>query len=508
MSFRFRSRLAAASRFLPAALGGGFLVLAPACDVEPRRSAPPRFRLVYGSYLGSPADDQLREILLEADGSVWLAGQAGGAGFPTTPGVVQPTYAGEDTSRKAVTGGYGGDAWLGRLAPDGARFLAASYFGGAKQERNVYGLERAKNGDLVFTTMTRSPDLRTTKGAAQPRFGGGAADWYVGRLSPDLKTLRYGTFLGGDGTDFPRAGLALDAQERPIVVGYAGGGFPGTEGRERGGDDVVVARLAADGSRIEAAARVGGTGDDAVAGVAVDASGAVYFAGQTNSPDFPSAAKAPQGTLGGAFDATVVKLAPDLASLEAASFLGGAGNEFSEHRLFRAANGDVLVTGSTGSADFPATAGSFQTKFGGVNDGFLVRYSPGLDRVIFATYLGGSGDDNLLMPTPGPQGTIWCVGFTSDRKFPTTPDAHQPRFGGGKTDGIVVAFSEDGKKLVYASYCGGSGDDFLRALAFRPDGGLWLAGSTTSQDWRMTAGAPQTKPQGGADGFVLRFAAP
>ena len=500
--------------FVVLTLPVAFAAIGAACEdaaaPSPERIAAARFKVTSLTYLGSAADDQLREALPEADGSVWIAGQACGPGFPTTPGVLGTSYRGEDTSRKPVTGGYGGDCWIGRLGADGKRFVTASYFGGSRQERNVYGLERAKDGDLVFTTMTRSPDMKTTPGSFQPRYGGGSADWYVARVSPDLKSLRYATFLGGSESDFPRAGLALDSADRPVVVGYSGGDFPSATDASltaaRGQDDVIVAQLSADGARLVASARIGGRAGDEVAGVVLGPQGEVFYAGQTASPDFPATATAPQPALGGGFDAAIVRLAPDLSTVRAASFLGGARDEFSEHRLLSTATGDIYVTGSTGSHDFPATKGAWRTAFGGVNDGFLVRYAPDLSRVVFATFVGGKGDDNLLMPTLGPDGSIWCVGFTSDSAFPTTPDALQPKFGGGKSDGIVVAISADGARLVYSSFFGGEGTDSLRSIAFLKDGSAWLVGTTSSKNLSATPGAPQPKLAGGTDGFILKIA--
>lgn len=56
-----------------------------------------------------------------------------------TPGALQPRYAGDD-SHLGHGGVYGDDCYLARLSPDGSLVLAATYFGGPKQERNVYGM--------------------------------------------------------------------------------------------------------------------------------------------------------------------------------------------------------------------------------------------------------------------------------------------------------------------------------------------------------------------------------
>lgn len=472
-----------------------------------------RFKVVALTFLGSKADDQMREVLPEEDGSVWIAGQAGGPGLPATPGVVQGAYAGEDTTTKEMSGDYGGDCWIGRLERDATTWRVATYLGGSKQERNVYGIERAKDGDLVVATMTRSRDFPTTPGAAQPKFGGGPADWCVTRISPDLAKLRWSTFVGGSGTDFPRAGLALDAEDRPVVVGYGDSSdFPTTEGAYRrapaGAHDVVVVRLAADGSKILAATRVGGARNDHAAGVVVLPDGSVVVAGQTESDDFPAAADGPQPRRGGATDATVFRLSADLSRLEGAAFLGGSKNEFSEHRLLRAKDGAIYVVGSNGSADFPATKGGVTKPLAGVTDGFVACYAPDLKTTRFAASFGGDGNDNWLMPTEGPDGLIWIVGFTTSKDLPVTPDALQATYGGGKQDGVILAISPDGARLEYASYFGGADDDFLRSIAFGKDGDVWLVGTTRSRNLKATPGAPQPKIAGGVDGFVAKLRRP
>ncbi|HYC76755.1 MAG TPA: hypothetical protein VEI02_03910, partial [Planctomycetota bacterium] len=241
-SLRFRRAASAAVLAVIAAATAACFPDGGAASTPSDADAPPppawnvdgRFNVAFSTLLGTPGDDQLREAIPLDDGTAWIAGQANGDGMPTTAGVLQPRYAGEDLSKRKGDGRVGGDVWLGRLAADGSRVLAGTYFGGSKQERNAYGLERARDGDLVFCTMTRSHDVKTTAGAFQPRFGGGEGDWCVARVSPDLKSLRWCTYVGGSAGEFPRAGLALDAEDRPVIVGYTKSpDFPTTEGAFR-----------------------------------------------------------------------------------------------------------------------------------------------------------------------------------------------------------------------------------------------------------------------------------
>ena len=115
-------------------------------------------KVAYATYIGGSGGEQLREVIPLPDGSVLVGGQTNSTDLPTTEGVVQPNYAGDDPAL-GHPGIYGGDCFLFRLSPDGQKILGATYFGGSKQERNVYGMALDKQGNIVITSATRSPDL-------------------------------------------------------------------------------------------------------------------------------------------------------------------------------------------------------------------------------------------------------------------------------------------------------------------------------------------------------------
>ena len=114
-------------------------------------------------------------------------------------------------------------------------------------------------------------------------------------------------------------------------------------------------------------------------------------------------------------------------------------------------------------------------------------------RFVFSTRLGGTGGENLLMPTVDEKGNIWVVGSTSSRDLPVTPDALQTKFGGGQEDGILAMLSADGSQLLYATYLGGSGDEMIRSITLGTKGEVYLVGNTSSPDFPTTPGALQPK---------------
>ncbi|UCF16440.1 MAG: hypothetical protein JSW59_03080 [Phycisphaerales bacterium] len=189
-----------------------------------------RYKVAYATYLGGDQWDQAREIIPYPDGTVLVGGMTSSSNMPTTPGVVQPKYAGDDPSL-GHGGVIGGDAFLVRLNPNGTEILAATYFGGSKQERGVYGMLLDSQGNIVIGSATRSSDMPTTQGTFQTKYGGGEADMYAAKLSADMKKILWCTYVGGSQNDWPRGGLALDHQDNVYIVGGANSkDFPTTGG--------------------------------------------------------------------------------------------------------------------------------------------------------------------------------------------------------------------------------------------------------------------------------------
>jgi hypothetical protein len=470
----------------------------------------PRYRIEWATFLGGDQWDQAREVIVYPDGSVLVGAQSNSVGMPVSEGAVQPRYAGDDPAL-GHGGIYGGDCYLARLSPDGRRVLAATYFGGSKQERNTYGMGLDSQGNVVICSGTRSSDMPTTKGCFQAKYGGGATDWFAAKLSASLKQLLWCTYIGGSGDGMPRGGLAIDTDDSVYVVGTtASPNFPTTPGviqtRLNGQRDAAIAKLSPDGSKLVWATLLGGSGVDGTPmGVRLDSEGSVYGAGHTQSADFPVTAGAPQPRYGGKSDCFVVKLSVDASRLLHSTYLGGSENEFAEHRPYLAQDGSLLVPGVSASPDFPTTPGAFQRRLNGRNDAFLVKLSPDGKRFVFSTLIGGSAGEFCLMPTPDAEGNIFIVGQTESRDLPVTTGALQESYGGGASDGWLAILSPDGSRMLYCTYLGGSGDDMVRSVALGPNGEVYLVGHTGSADFPVTAGAAQTKYRGKGDAYLVKL---
>ena len=479
------------------------------CMAEGAREAY-EYRISYAAFFGGEENEEAREVILLPDGSVLFGGQTKSPDMPVTLGVLQEKYHGEPASR-GHPGKYGGDMFIAHLGADGSQILASTYLGGSRQERNVYGMALDRNGNIIVETATRSNDFPTTDGAYQEDYGGGEADFVVAKISPDLKRLIWCTYIGTTGNDWGRGGLALDLEDNV----YLGGNIQPTDfpvspnayqPDAQGGNDAVLIKLKADGSKLLFATRLGGRRNEDIVGLQVDVAGNIHVAGHTWSDDFPIIPGAPQPRFGGGeSDGFMAGFSADGAQLLYSTYLGGINAEFGEHRLALLGDGSVLFTGYTGSRNFPTTANAYQRSMRGSGSGFLTKLSADRKKFIFSTLLGGSGNEFYLMPTVDDRGNIFVVGSTSSRDFPVTENALQKIYGGGDNDAVLAVLSSDGANLLYATYLGGSGNDMIRSIALGSKGEVYLVGNTDSGNFPVTPGAVQVKSGGKYDAFVVKL---
>jgi hypothetical protein len=253
---------------------------------------------------------------------------------------------------------------------------------------------------------------------------------------------------------------------------------------------------------------LGGTGLDYANGIAVDAAGNAYVVGYTNSTDFPlsnPAQAAPGGGTCGSgldiypcFDVFVAKLNAAGTALVYSTYIGGSGEDYGMGIALDASTGSACVTGYTNSADFPL-ANPIQPSLGGGYDAFAVKLDPGGTALTYSTYLGGSGDDYAYGVALAPGGDALLAGFTSSADFPTTPGAVEGVYGGGPYDAFISRLDATGTLLVYATYLGGSGEDYAARVAIDAAGNATVTGYTNSADYPV-AGASQGTYAGGVCG--------
>jgi hypothetical protein len=145
----------------------------------------------------------------------------------------------------------------------------------------------------------------------------------------------------------------------------------------------------------------------------------------------------------------------------------------------------------------------WQPAFGGNGDAFVARLTADGAALNFATYLGGSGNDQGQGIALDGLRQVSVTGSTQSEDFPTV-NAWQPVFGGGEGDAFVAQLTADGAALNFATYLGGSEWDRGKDIAVDGAGQAYVTGDTTSSNF-PTMNPVQPASGGGWDAFVAKI---
>ncbi|MGH9720011.1 MAG: SBBP repeat-containing protein, partial [Bryobacteraceae bacterium] len=188
-------------------------------------------------------------------------------------------------------------------------------------------------------------------------------------------------------------------------------------------------------------------------------------------------------------------------TLSYSTYLGGGGSDKATAVAVDSFH-NAYLTGFTDSLDFPATTGALRTTTGGGNDAFVVKLNATGTAVLWATYLGGSGDDRGFSIAVDGAGSAYVAGWTQSANFPTkTPK--QASSGGGR-DAFVAKLSPNGASLVYSTYLGGAGSDTANGIAIDSSGNAYITGSATSPNFPIVGGVQGTN-RGQTDAIIAKL---
>ncbi|MGH9152708.1 MAG: IPT/TIG domain-containing protein [Acidimicrobiales bacterium] len=369
---------------------------------------------------------------------------------------------------------------------------------GADPAKIALGFEGASSvtldgdGGLVLATSAgeirqRKPLLYQDLGGVRRPVDGGfvqsgpeAVTFRVGHYDRSVPlvidpVLSFATLLGGSGEE-TGSGLEVDESGNPYVAGTTTSlDFPTTPGAldatcgngtpSTCGGNAYVTKLTRDGSAVVYSTYIGGTGTDRGKSVAVDETGSAVDYGDTRSLDFPTTDNAFDRTCGNPGDANcldvfVAKLTKDGSSLVYSTFVGGGSDDFAGRsgdtldtfgghgvdvttRGGGFPSGAIWLTGTTTSADFPASAGipGFQSR------GFDLSCGTGLDP---ATGLPDGSCNRDAHFTDGSTSVGSTTLVSASARF-TPSDVERPITGEGIPTGTVIASLVDQTTVVLSA---------------------------------------------------------
>lgn len=225
---------------------------------------------------------------------------------------------------------------------------------------------------------------------------------------------------------------------------------------------------------------VGGTSDEYFTGVAMtpDMTKLVFAVTTASNAGLPGLVNAVDSTIAGATEiltGVITDSATTPAAFDVFSYLGGSstegnvGGSDTAAAVVTATDTHYFVAGTTSSNDMPSSAGGGQAAIGGgAYDTFASRIpvNGSLGTGFQTTYLGGTGDDRIGGIAYDIRADRLLVFGTTTGSFPTL-DTSPPSnyfdssFGGGTYDIFVATFNGALTTKDFATYLGGSGNDYL-----------------------------------------------
>lgn len=382
----------------------------------------------------------------------------------------------------------------------------STYLGGTGDDSG-YSIAVDSTGDTYIVGGTTSTDFPIATGI-QGSYGGGVTcpylcgDVFVTKVNAAGTALVYSTYLGGDSYDLGN-GVAVDAAGNVYVTGYtASDNFPTanalqpTCGCSSYSGDAFVTEINAAGSALVYSTYLGGSGEDHGSGIAVDAAGNAYVAGETYSTNFPTVNPIQPhcGDTSGCNngDVFVAKINTAGSAPVYSTYLGGNGVDSLAGEWSRGdynngiavdAAGNTYVTGETTSTNFP-TVNALHPSCGdtsGCDDAFVAKINAAGSALVYSTYLGGSDIDYGAGIAVDAAGSAYVTGGTYSTDFPTA-NALQPYCSCSGT-AFVTKINPTGSALVYSTYLGGTRFDFGNGIAVNAAGNAYVTGGTYSTDF-------------------------
>lgn len=372
--------------------------------------------LQYSTYLGGfVGTEVVSSLIVNKQNELMLFGATGSSDFPVTAMAFDTTFAGGANIAFWANGtGYtnGTDLYLAKFSASGSSLLACTYVGGTQNEGTnnsstlVYNYGDYYRGEIQVDTSnnfyvascTVSPDFPVTAGCAQPLLGGGM-DGVIFKMSPDLTTMIWSTYIGGNADDGCYA-LTLDNSMNIYTTGGTSStNFPATPGAfstvyNGGITDGFITKIQSNGSAILNSTFVGTPLYDQAFLIQLDNFFDVYIVGQSlgNMPVTAGAYSNPNSKQ------FIWKMNGNLSTPLITTVFGNGNGQvnISPSAFLVDICGNIYVSGwgghillGTPTFGLPISTGAYQATTDGYNF-YLFVLAPDATSLLYGTYFGGS----------------------------------------------------------------------------------------------------------------------
>jgi gliding motility-associated-like protein len=348
--------------------------------------------LVFSTYLNGQTYDpkasnytELTRIHLDQYNNIYATGFTGSDNFPLTNGAMKTSSTCIQCSGLIHCCNY---AFITKLNNSGTGLIYSTYFGGDSMTL-PYALDVLPNGEVLVAGYTRDYLFPTTTGTYQtkpicrpPPFHY-AGNTFISKINSTGTAIIWSTLFGGYSDDIIRD-ITHDNNGGIYITGTAhSANLPITANAIQDslkGVDCFISKFDSNCKYLQYSTFLGGSSTDDCTCLKITAPDMVYISGYTNSIDYPVTMGVIQQSLKGPQDIFLSKIDLSSSTLLYSTYLGGSNYDVNGWMDIDN-SGNVYLTGTTGSNDFPTTLGSFSPTYnGGTEDGFVTK----LDLVIQA----------------------------------------------------------------------------------------------------------------------------
>ncbi|MBN1783267.1 hypothetical protein JW948_19185 [bacterium] len=417
--------------------------------------------IVFSSTIGGQGEDYISGSALDAEGNIVITGNTSSEDLPVSSDALDGTP------------GSPSDAFVLVLDPSGSEIRYMTYFGGSGGQDYISPPAVDENGRLFFAVNEASPDLPMTHNLS----GIDPSD----EIDPDRV---FAVSLSAGGNRILYASYLGHGSVRGVCVNGSGElYFTGTADRERfpltlppaeapWTSGVLAGLLSPDGSRIMESLLIG-PGD----GIAVeqDAQQHVFVCGICDSDDFPVTPNAFQTERSGLADIFCARLSPDLASVQAATYIGGSERDVVTDMII---GPDVYLCGWSESPDFPVTDGAYDvTHHAAGQDGFFLKCNAELNGLGFCSFNNETYENRINGMAVSPGG-LFLAGVYDGQDSDVSPYPPENAF--------LKVFDPAGRNLRHRWNFGGGTSDSGKDVLLDDLGNAFLTGITDSDDFPTT----------------------
>ncbi|UCE64937.1 MAG: carboxypeptidase regulatory-like domain-containing protein [Candidatus Zixiibacteriota bacterium] len=457
--------------------------------------------LIYSTFLGGSMADAVQNVVLDAQGNIYVVGNTWSPDLPTAV-PYDSTYNGEL------------DIFAMKINPDGSDIIYSTYIGADSHDVVCCNVLKS-TGSVVFSGNSNSADYPVINAFDDTH--NGEYDAIATIIGPAGNTLEYSSYFGGADRDGAPS-VCLDDMENIYLVGSTRSpDFPTVNALfstyNGGWKDAFLIKLAGGDNSVLYMTFFGGSEEDQATDIDVDSYGNPHFTGCSNSPDLPLVNPYSQYTGIGNYtfghdDVIVAVFSAAGDSLMFSTYLGGEGNRTDVgYAITLDSDNNIYFAGGTSTIEgFPLVNPYDATFQGGQTssyaDIFISKFSPMGGSLLFSTYLGGNSSDRVFEIIADDYGNAYLAGGTRSENFPLVNPCDSSL--SYLWDGFVAAISTVDRCLFFSTFLGGgSGSDQIIDIAFDNQDQIYAVGVTESGSFPLINALDSTRNS--QEGFLSVF---